>query len=107
MHNANLLVDARSKQNKETSVNISYDGNGFNTAIDGRSIAVKTGVPSLYGKTNIHLEGFATASSFSAGGSVSIPNVKLTSDGFDNDMLTKYYLQALNTVDKLNFDYKI
>lgn len=107
MHNANLLVDARSKQNKETSVNISYDGNGFNTAIDGRSIAVKTGVPSLYGKTNIHLEGFATASSFSAGGSVVIPNVKLTSDGFDNDMLTKYYLQALNTVDKLNFDYKI
>lgn len=106
-HCANIVVDARSSLNRPATVNISYDGKGFNTKIDGTSIAVKKGVPSLNGKTNIHLDGIASVQSFTAGGKVVIPQVNLTSDGFDNELITKYYLQALHSVDKLNFEYKI
>ena len=103
-HRANITVDARSAS-LEPLVSVSYLGSGFNTNIDGTSIASKCGIPSITGKTV--LSGTADATGFTAQGSLDINPVSLTTDGFANDFVTKYYRAGLSAIDRISMGYDL
>ncbi|MCR5699571.1 MAG: TIGR03545 family protein [Treponemataceae bacterium] len=103
-HNANAVMDARS-YSKEPLINLSYKGTNFSTAIDGTKIASSSGIPSINGRSNIDFTLSADQNLFSGKGNVAMSPVSLTSDGFENATVTKYYNQALASVKKLNFGF--
>ncbi len=105
-HNASLVVDARSKSTAPL-ISADYTGSGFQTSIDGGKIAVKSGVPSVKGVTTISLSGTAGSSGFTAGGNLSINPLTLSSDGFENEIISKYYNVALASVSNLKMGYKV
>lgn len=105
-HSANLILDARSKTSNPL-ITLGYTGNGFNADIDGAKIASASGIPSIAGKTKLTLKGTADADQFSASGDISLNPVNLTSDGFGNEKIDKYYQQALSSVKKLALGYKV
>lgn len=105
-HDANLMVDARTKT-QNPLITVGYTGNGFNANIDGAKIASSAGIPSIAGKTKLTLKGTASADSFSASGNVSLNPVSLTSDGFGNEKIDKYYKEALASVKTLALGYKV
>lgn len=106
VHDAELMVDARSKT-QNPLVTVGYTGNGFNANIDGAKIASASGIPSISGKTRLTLKGTAGADNFSASGDISLNPVSLTSDGFGNEKIDKYYKEALASVKNLVLGYKV
>lgn len=105
-HSANLIVDARSKTSNPL-ITVGYTGDGFNANVDGSKIASASGIPSITGKTKLTLKGTAGADEFSASGNVSLNPVTLTSDGFGNEKIDKYYQEALASVKNLSLGYKV
>lgn len=105
-HDAELMVDARSKT-LNPLITVGYSGSGFNANIDGTKIASASGIPSITGKTTLTLKGTAGANEFSASGNISLNPVTLTSDGFGNEKIDKYYQQALASVKSLALGYSM
>ncbi|MBQ0051718.1 MAG: hypothetical protein KBT11_06575 [Treponema sp.] len=105
-HAANLVLDARSAS-KDPLVQMGYNGKGFMANIDGSKIAASSGIPSIAGTTNLTLKGTADADGITASGSVFLNPVTLTSDGFNNEKIDKYYKQALDSVKTLDIGYKV
>lgn len=105
-HSANLIVDARSKTSNPL-ITVGYTGDGFNANVDGSKIASASGIPSITGKTKLTLKGTAGADEFSASGNISLNPVALTSDGFGNEKIDKYYQEALASVKNLALGYKV
>lgn len=105
-HSANLIVDARSKTSNPL-ITVGYTGDGFNANVDGSKIASASGIPSITGKTKLTLKGTAGADEFSASGNISLNPVSLTSDGFGNEKIDKYYQEALASVKNLALGYKV
>ena len=92
-----LLLDMR-RNTTEPLVKVQYTGSGFTAAIDGTTIAAKSGIPSINGKVTVSLEGSGGNNQFSAGGSILVDPVTLSSDGFENALITRYYQTALQSV---------
>lgn len=105
-HQAGLVVDARRNSN-EPLISVDYAGQGYKAELDGQQIATKRGVPSLTGVADITLNGSAGKNGFSFGGSIDLEPVSLSSDGFENEYVTKYYNVALGAVDELAFGYQL
>ncbi len=103
-HSGNVILDARS-YSKDPLLSVAYTGRGFSAQIDGQNIASASGVPSIDGKADISLTGHGGADGFSATGTVLLDPVTLSSDGFSNETVTKYYKQALATVDSLALSF--
>ena len=104
-HKADAVMDARS-YSKEPLISLSYKGINLATSIDGTKIAISSGIPSINGKSNADFTLSADQNHFSGGGNVSMNPVVLSSDGFENEVVTKYYNQALASVKNLNFGFK-
>lgn len=104
-HDAKLVLDARSKTSNPL-ISVNYSGDGFKADIDGEKIAAASGIPSISGTTKITLAGTADADKFSVSGNLTLNNAVLTSDGFGNDKIDKYYQQALSSVKNLALGYK-
>lgn len=105
-HSGNLIVDARTNSSGPL-ISVEYKGSGYKTNIDGSGIAVKQGVPSISGTSVISLTGKADEGYFEAGGNIEINPLYITSDGFDNELITRYYLKALHSVDNLDMGYTV
>lgn len=103
-HSADLVVDARS-YSKEPLIAVEYSGKGFPLEVDGTKIAVSSGIPSVSGTASVSLKGSAGKDTFAASGRVGVNPVKLTSDGFSSETVTKYYNQALSSVSRLDLGY--
>jgi uncharacterized protein (TIGR03545 family) len=104
-HAADLVLDARSKSTAPLLA-VNYSGNGFTAAVDGTTIASKSGVPSVNGKAFVKMSATAGSDGFTASGSVNLNPLALTSDGFDNETVTKYYNQALASVKNMSIGFK-
>ena len=103
-HSASIVVDTR-KKSSEQLVSVSYTGSGFTASIDGSSIVSKSGIPSINGSAVLSLKGTVVENGFNADGSVVLNPVALTTDGFPNEFVTKYYRQGLEAIDSLSFGY--
>ena len=103
-HSASIVVDTR-KKSSEPLVSVSYTGSGFTASIDGSSIVAKSGIPSIDGRAVLSLKGTVVENGFNADGSVVLNPVSLTTDGFPNEFVTKYYRQGLEAIDSLSFGY--
>lgn len=101
-HYGTIVVDAR-KNSNASLVQAHYDGSGFTASIDGSKIAKASGVPSIEGLAAISFDADADGSGFSLSGNVDLNPVRLSSDGFENELATKYYQTALSAVDNLKF----
>lgn len=105
-HTAELMVDARTNT-ANSLITVGYSGDGFNANIDGTKIASASGIPSIAGKTKLTLKGTAGADGFSASGDVRLKPVTLSSDGFGNEKIDKYYKEALASVTSLSLGYRM
>lgn len=103
-HKADFVVDARSFSS-EPLIQLSYDGSNVKTSFDGTSVATSSGVPSLDGILDMKFKAKFDSNYFSGSGNVSMNQVSLYSDGFTNEIATKYYNQALSSVKNLNFAF--
>ncbi len=103
-HHADLVLDARTNTN-EPLLSIDYSGQGFNLLVNGSDIAEKSGVPSVDGKASLSLHGAAGNGIFKASGNVDLKPVSLSSDGFASEHMTRYYNQALSTINNMNLGY--
>ena len=65
---------------------------------DGARVALKSGVPSLEGLAKISLSAAAGSGFLSAGGSVDLTPIKMTTDGFASAIISKYYQEALDAI---------
>ena len=104
-HKANAVFDTRSTS-KAPLVTVGYSGSGYKADFNGSRVAVKSGVPSLKGPAVISVELTADPSGFSAGGNVNLDPLTLSSDGFENELVSKYYNVALSAVNNLNVGFK-
>lgn len=105
-HDAELMVDTRfGTQN--SLITLGYSGSGFKANIDGAKIAAKSGIPSISGNTKLTLKGNADVDGFSASGEARLNPATLSSDGFGNEKIDKYYQQALGSVKNLALGYKV
>ena len=105
-HSAQAVLDIRSSST-DPLIALSYEGSGFPLLVDGSKIAEKSGVPSVDGKARVSLKGQAGEEKFIASGNVELDPVSFTSDGFENEILTKYYQSSLSSIDDLSLGYNI
>ena len=105
-HTGKFTLDTRAAS-KEPLVKVSYTGEGYKMNINGTGIATKCGVPSIDGTALISLSGTADPTGFSAQGSMDLNPVVLTSDGFENELVTKYYNIGLSSIDRLMFGFDV
>ncbi|MCR5762674.1 MAG: TIGR03545 family protein [Treponema sp.] len=98
------VLDARSAST-EPLISLGYKGSGFKALIDGSKIASVCGVPSIDGLASIALKASADIDKFAASGMVDLNPVKLSTDGFASDIITKYYRQALESVETMDIGY--
>ncbi len=105
-HMGLLVVDARRGSTKPL-IQASYSGAGFTASMDGSRIAAKKGIPSIDGKALIQLSATAGSDGFTTTGSIKLDPLKLTTDGFENELVTKYYRQGLDCVNRLSLGYDI
>ncbi len=96
-HAANLVLDTRSASS-EPLIKLGYTGDGIKAIFNGLNVATKSGVPSLEGLAKVSLNAAAGSGFLNAGGSVDLTPIKLTTDGFVSEMITKYYQQALEAI---------
>lgn len=105
-HKANFTLDARS-YSTDALISLDYSGSGISTVFDGTSIASYSGIPSLNANARISMAAKFDQDLFSAKGNVILNPLKLSSDGFSNEMIDKYYFQALDSVKSLAANYSI
>lgn len=98
------VLDARSAST-EPLLSMGYKGSGFKALVDGSKIASICGVPSIDGLASIALKASADVDMLSASGMVDLNPVKLSTDGFASEIITKYYRQALETVEAMDIGY--
>lgn len=98
------VLDARSAST-EPLLSMGYKGSGFKALVDGSKIASICGVPSIDGLASIALKAAADVDMLSASGMVDLNPVKLSTDGFASEIITKYYRQALETVEAMDIGY--
>lgn len=109
-HRANLVVDARSSS-ENSLISAEYKGSGFNVSFDGTSVANKCGIPSIESKADLRVgmdfdwNDNSSSLDVVGKGSVLMSSAKVFSDGFDNEVITKYYNDALSNVKKLSVDF--
>lgn len=103
-HSANVTFDMR-KSSSAPLISAGYKGSGFKADFDGTRVAVKSGVPSLNGPAVLNVNLTADPSGFTAGGSVNLDPLNMVSDGFENEMVSKYYNIALASVNKLSLGF--
>lgn len=109
-HGAKLVIDARSKT-ENPLIKAEYTGSGFAVAFDGTTVAAKCGIPSVESKAGVKavlsMDWNDTASSLDVlgEGSVKLSGAKIYSDGFENDVISKYYNDALGCVKNLSVDF--
>ena len=105
-HSGTVTVDTRSGSSNPL-VALNYTGSGFEANMDGTRIATQSGVPSINGKMQVKARGTFDPSGFTAGGTLILDPVTLTTDGFKNELVTKYYRVGLASVDNLNISYDV
>ncbi len=105
-HSGTVTVDTRSASSAPL-VALNYTGSGFKAAMDGTRIATLSGVPSINGDMQLKARATFDPAGFSAGGTLILDPVSLTTDGFKNDLVTKYYRVGLASVDNLNISYDV
>ena len=98
------VLDARASST-EPLISLGYKGDGCKAFVDGSKIASICGVPSIDGLASIALKASADIDMLSATGSVDLNPVKLSTDGFASEIITKYYRQALETVEAMDIGY--
>ncbi|MFA6937157.1 MAG: TIGR03545 family protein [Treponema sp.] len=103
-HEFDFILDARS-ESTEPLITLDYAGSGFTANIDGTKIAAQSGIPSVNGKAKIIMNATADSGLFTASGNVNLNPLALTSDGFENETVTKYYKQALDTVKNMSIGF--
>ncbi|MCR5081023.1 MAG: hypothetical protein K6B17_06740 [Treponema sp.] len=103
-HNAILTVDART-YSKEKLITAEYKGKGFNYDFNGTKLAEKKGIPVIDSKAALEFIAKADVKYFEMGGAFDLNPVKLTSDGFENKTVSKYYNHALGSVNRLKADF--
>ena len=104
-HSGKIVLDVR-KETDDDLISVDYTGRGFSANVDGAKISRASGVPSIGGTMTLTLSGAAGGDGFSVGGSVDVNPATLTSDGFPNELATKYYQAALSAIDRLQVGYK-
>ena len=103
-HHGGLVMDTRSTS-KAALISGDYSGKGFNAKVDGSKIAKVSGIPSVSGTAGIKAKFKVDPEFFEIGGSVDLNPVTLTSDGFSNEMVTRYYQEALSAVTRLSMGF--
>lgn len=104
-HAVKAVLDIRAASTAPL-ITADYDGSGFSLAVDGTKIASRSGVPSLSGNAAVALTCALGQDNLSLSGSVDLQKLVLTTDGFENEFVTKYYRQALDTVKSMVVGYK-
>ncbi len=99
-HAAKLVLDTRSAST-EPLIKADYTGDGIKALFDGAKVALKSGVPSLEGLAKVSLSAAAGSGFLSAGGSVDLTPIKMTTDGFASAIISKYYQEALDAIKTL------
>lgn len=105
-HEANFILDARS-YSTDALISLDYSGSGISTVFDGTTVASSCGIPSVNANTKLSMAAKFDQDLFSASGNVVLNPLKLSSDGFANEMIDKYYFQALDSVKSLTANYSI
>ena len=105
-HSGTVTVDTRTASSAPL-VALNYTGSGFKAAMDGTRIATLSGVPSINGDMQLKARATFDPAGFTAGGTLILDPVSLTTDGFKNDLVTKYYRVGLASVDNLNISYDV
>ena len=105
-HSGSLCLDVRSNTTAPL-ISADYAGKGFSASMDGTSVAKGYGIPSVSASADVTLSGSAGATGFSAGGKIGLSPLTLTSDGFQNPVVTKYYNEALSSVKSLDLGYEV
>ena len=105
-HAGNLMLDFR-RATTNPLVTAKYTGTGYKVDVDGSRIATKSGVPSVKGDALISFGATADETGFTAQGYAKLAPVSLSSDGFNNELVTKYYNIGLASVDNLDFGYDV
>lgn len=110
-HKANLVVDARSST-EAPLITVEYRGSGFNMVFDGASVAEKCGIPSIDSKADLKINMNVDWNDDSASldvlgnGLINLTSASISSDGFENEVISKYYNDALSNVKKLSVNFK-
>lgn len=105
-HKSNFTLDARS-YSTDALISLDYSGSGISTVFDGTSIASYSGIPSLNANARLSMAAKFDQDLFSAKGNIILNPLKLSSDGFSNEMIDKYYFHALDSVKSLAANYSI
>lgn len=105
-HSGTVVVDTRTKS-QAPLVALNYTGSGFKADLDGTRIAAQKGVPSINGNMQVKARATFDTSGFTAGGTLILDPVRLTTDGFKNELVTKYYRVGLDSVTNLNVSYDV
>lgn len=104
-HSGNITIDARSSSNADL-VTASYTGSGFSADIDGSRISSAAGIPSIKGNASVTAVLTGDAEGFTVSGKASVNPAELTSDGFENEMLSRYYITALSAIKDVSLGFK-
>ena len=99
-HAGNIVLDTRTAS-ADPLIRANYTGDGIKALFDGARVALKSGVPSLEGLAKVSLNAAAGSGFLSAGGSVDLTPIKMTTDGFASELISKYYQEALDAIQTL------
>ncbi len=105
-HSASVVFDARS-YSTEPLISLDYTGSGFTTDFDGTKIALSSGIPTVHSRSALSVSASFDENKFAAKGDIALNPVTLSSDGFGNEIIDKYYNTALSSVTKINSLYEI
>lgn len=105
-HAGKITLDVRDSS-KADLIAMDYTGTGFSAKIDGAKIASASGIPSIEGKALVTVAASAGSTGFSANGKVDLNPVTLSSDGFANETVTKYYKTALASITDMSVGYEM
>ncbi|MBP5251748.1 MAG: TIGR03545 family protein [Treponema sp.] len=104
-HSGNLTIDARSTTS-EPLLAAAYTGKGFTANIDGEKIASGAGIPSIEGNAALSFTATGDSDGISVSGTVGVNSAVLTSEGFSNELATKYYKAALASIKNVELGVK-
>ena len=105
-HAGKITLDVRDSS-KADLIAMNYTGTGFTAKVDGDKISSASGIPSIDGKASVTVMASAGSTGFSAKGKVDLNPVTLTSDGFANETVTKYYKTALASITDMSVGYEM